>query len=82
MIGEFFLNIIFGLVTGFFSLMPDITWSVDTSAFTYFLSILKVAGYMFPWSTVVAIAGLVLGLSIFRVVIAFIKAIWDLLPFA
>ena len=62
--------------------MPDITWSVDTSAFIYFLSILKVAGYMFPWSTVVAIAGLILGLSIFRVVIAFIKAIWDLLPFA
>ena len=80
MIGEFFLNIIFSLVSGFFSLMPDFTWSVDTSAFSYFLSILQVAGYVFPWSTVVAIAGMIIGLSIFRIVIAFIKSVWDLLP--
>ena len=80
MIGEFFLNIIFALVSGFLSLMPDFTWSVDTSAFEYFLTILKIAGYVFPWSTVIAIAGLIIGLSIFRIVIAFIKAIWDLLP--
>ena len=82
MIGEFLLNIVFGLVTGFLNLLPDFTWSVETSAFSYILSILKVAGYIFPWSTVVAIAGLILGLSIFRVVIAFIKVVWDLLPFA
>ena len=80
MIGEFFLNIIFALVSGFLSLMPDFTWSVDTSAFSYFLTILKVAGYVFPWSTVVAIVGLIIGISIFRIVIAFIKSIWDLLP--
>ena len=82
MISEFFLNIMFGFVSGFFNILPDFTWSVETTAFEYFLSILKVAGYVFPWSTVVAITGLIVGLSIFRVVIAFIKAIWDLLPFA
>ena len=82
MIGEFFLNIVFSLVSGFFSLLPDFSWSVETSAFSYMLSILRVAGYMFPWATVVTIAGLILGLSVFRVVIAFIKSIWDLLPFA
>lgn len=82
MISEFFLNIVFGIVSGFFALLPDFSWSVETSAFSYFMSILKVAGYMFPWGTVVAIASLIVGLSIFRVVIAFIKSIWDLLPFA
>ena len=82
MISEFFLNIVFGIVSGFFSLLPDFTWSVDTSAFSYMLSILQVAGYVFPWATVVAIAGLIVGLSVFRIVIAFIKSIWDLLPFA
>ena len=81
MISEFFLNIVFGIVSGFFALLPDVTWSVDSSAFSYFMSILKVAGYVFPWGTVVAIASLIVGLSIFRVVIAFIKSIWDLLPF-
>lgn len=81
MISEFFLNIIFNIVSGFFGMLPEFSWSVETSAFSYFLSILQVAGYMFPWGTVVAICSLIVGLSIFRVVIAFIKAIWDLLPF-
>ena len=82
MISEFFLNIVFGIVSGFFALLPDFSWSVETSAFSYFMSILKVAGYMFPWGTVVAIASLIVGLSIFRVAISFIRTVWDLLPFA
>lgn len=82
MITEFILNIIFNIVSGFFNLLPDVTWSVETSAFQYFMSILQIAGYMFPWGTVVSIATMIFALSIFRVVIAFIKAIWDLLPFA
>ena len=82
MITEFFLNIVFSIVSGFFSLLPDFSWSVESSAFSYMMSIFQVAGYMFPWGTVVAIVGLIVGLSIFRIVIAFIKSIWDLLPFA
>lgn len=82
MIGEFFLNIVFGIVSGMFALLPEFEWSVQTSAFQYFMSVLKVSGYMFPWGTVVAICGLVFGLSIIRVVIAVIKTVWDLLPFA
>ena len=82
MITEFFLNIVFGIVSGFFSLLPDFSWSVESSAFSYMMFIFQVAGYMFPWGTVVAIVGLIVGLSIFRIVIAFIKSIWDLLPFA
>lgn len=82
MISEFFLNIMFGFVSSFFEILPDFTWSVETTAFEYFLSILKVAGYVFPWGTVVAISGIIVALCIFRIVIAFIKAIWDLLPFA
>lgn len=82
MIGEFLLDIIFGVVSGFLALLPDFTWSVETSAFEYFMSILKFAGYIFPWSTVVAIVSIIIGLSIFRIVISFIKTIWGLLPFA
>ena len=66
--------------SGFFNLLPDISWSVDTSAFEYFISILKVAGYVFPWGTVVAIVMIVFSISMFRIVISFIKTIWDLLP--
>ena len=82
MIGEFFLNIVFGFVSGVFELLPDITWSVDTSALEYFADIIKVAGYMFPWGTVVAIVLLIFGFGLFRLVISFVKTIWQLLPFA
>ncbi len=82
MIGEFFLNIVFGIVSRFFALLPEISWDVETSAFSYFLSILQVAGYMFPWNTVLRIVGIIFTISLVRIVISFIKTIWDLLPFA
>lgn len=82
MIGEFFLNIVFNIVSGIFELLPDFSWSVDTTAFEYFMDVLRLVGYMFPWGTVVAICGLIFGLSVFRVAIAVIKSVWDLLPFS
>ena len=82
MIGEFLLNIVFGISSGLFALLPDFTWNVDTSAFSYFLSILQVAGYMFPWHTVVSIVGLIFSIGLIRIVISVIKTVWDLLPFA
>lgn len=81
MIVEGLLSVIFTIVSGFLSLLPSVSWSVDTSAFQYFISILQVAGYIFPWGTVVAISTIVFSLAVFRIVIAFIKSIWDLLPF-
>ena len=80
MIGEFLLNIVFGITSGLFALLPDFSWNVDTSAFTYLLSVLKVAGYMFPWHTVTAIIGLVFSIGLFRIVVSAIKTLWDLLP--
>jgi len=80
MIGEFLMNIIFTLVSGFLSLLPEISWSVDSSAWSYFSSIIRVVSYMLPMGTVSAIITLIVALSTFRIIIAGIKAIWDLLP--
>ena len=80
MISEFFLNIIFGIVSGMLEVLPDITWSVDTSAFSYFIGILQVAGYMLPMGAVGAICALIVAFTIVRIVIAVIKTVWDLLP--
>lgn len=82
MICEFFLNVVFGIASGFFSMLPDFSWDVDSSVFTYFLSILQVAGYMFPWRVVTKIIGIIFSISIFRIAVAAIKSLWDLLPFA
>lgn len=80
MITEFFLDIIFRLVSGMLSAAPDITFSVETSAFQYFVDILKVACYMLPMNTVSTIVGIIVGISGLRIVIAVIRTIWDLLP--
>ena len=80
MISEFFLNIIFKIVSGMLSVVPDITFSVDTSAFQYFVDILRVACYMLPMGTVGAIVGIIVGLAWLRIQIAIVRTIWDLLP--
>lgn len=82
MISEFFLNIVFGISRGFLSLAPDISWSVDTTAFTFVQDILSVVGYFLPMGTVRTIVGLIIALTIFRVFVALGKTLWDLLPFA
>lgn len=82
MISEFLLNIVFFIVTGFFDMMPEVVWSVDTSAFGYFLDILRVCAYMLPMGHVGAVVALIFALTVFQIVIAFIKTLWDLLPFA
>ena len=82
MISEFLLNIVFGIASGALSLAPDITWNVDTSAFSYVRDIIAVVGYLLPMDTVVAIVSLIIGFTVFRFVIALIRTVWDLLPFA
>lgn len=81
MISEFLLNIVFNIVSGMFSALPDVTWSVETTAFEYFFDIIRVVGYLLPWHTVVAIVSIIIWLSVFRICVSVIKSIWDLLPF-
>ena len=81
MITEFFLDIVFNISYGALSLLPDITWSLDSTALTYFIDIIRVVGYMLPGSTVIAILTLVFAFTMLRIVIAVIKTVWDLLPF-
>lgn len=80
MISEFFITLLYNFVHGLFALLPDMTFSVNTSAFSFFLGIVKIAGYLLPWSTVGAIVAIIIALNIFKILISFIKTIWDLLP--
>lgn len=80
MISEFLLNIVFAISTGFFKVAPDISWNVDTGAFTYVRDILSVVGYLLPMNTVRQIVSLIIAITIFRVFVSLGKTIWDLLP--
>lgn len=81
MITEFFLDCFFGLADGFFSLLPDITWSVDTSAWEYARDIVDMVCYLLPISTIQQIVSMIIALLFFRVVIAFIRTVLGLIPY-
>ena len=82
MISEFLLNIVFGISHGALSLLPDISLDVDSSSFEYFLAIVRSACYLLPMGTVRMILSIVVAISIWRIGVAIVKAVWDLLPFA
>jgi len=56
----------------------DASAVITSNAFSY----IRAGLYFFPMGTVRAILGIILVLWILRVIIAFIKMIWDLLPVA
>lgn len=87
MIGEFLLNIIFGIVTGildsFSSLgIFNIAWDVGSGKLAPFLEIVASICYFLPVGTISSIVGLIVAFACFRAVIRLIVTIWDLLPIA
>lgn len=82
MIGEFLLNIVFTIVSGVFDMLPDFSWNVNSTFFEYFLSIVKVVGYMLPMGTVSHIIGIIMDLMLLRIAVAFFRTLWDVLPLA
>lgn len=82
MITEFLLDLAFGILSGLFSLFPDISWSVPVSVVSGVTQFFHVIFYIVPMQTVFSIAALVIALHSFRIVIALVKTLWDVLPFA
>lgn len=80
MVGEFMFNLVFGILKGLLSLLPDITWVVDNNAISTFLDIVSVVLYLLPINTVFAILTIVVALNIFKIIVSIVKTIWDLLP--
>lgn len=79
MISEFFLNIVFNLVNWMLEPLPTITVpSLDTSS--TFFDFVRCGLYLLPLGTVNAIVGLLVAISLFRIILSIIKTIWNLLP--
>lgn len=82
MISEFLLNIVFGISHGALSLLPEISLDVDSSSFEYFLAIVRSACYLLPMGTVGTIISIIIVISVWRIGVSIVKAVWDVLPFA
>ena len=82
MLTKMLIDLAFGLLTGLFSLIPNISWNVPVSVVSGVTQFFHVIFYIVPMDTVFAIASIVIALHSFRIVIALIKTLWDVLPFA
>ena len=51
------------------------------SGITVFVSFLQVIAYILPWSNILPLIVLTIGLIGLRIGIAIVKTVWDLLPF-
>lgn len=50
------------------------------SSFAVVQSFIKVVAYLFPWSNLLPLISFIIGMFVFRAIVALIKTIWDLLP--
>ena len=73
---EFVLNLLLAPITVIdigVNWLLGIEWVVD---------IINITAYVLPWSNILPLIFLVIAVFMFRIVIALIKTIWDLLPLA
>lgn len=80
MISEFLLNIVFNIVEGVFSILPNFQWSVENSFFSTALDMVRLACYVLPMETISAIIILINFLLLFRIIVSILRTIWDILP--
>lgn len=81
MISEFIINIVFGILSGFLELLPDIQLDlIGSPLYGAFLDFVEMACYLFPMNTFFTIFGIVVALTIFRIIVSLVKTIWELLP--
>ena len=74
------LVLLIPVVVGIIAFLPTLTIDtaavVSSSAYAY----VRAAFFFIPVNTISAILGIILGLWVFRIIIAIVRAIWDMLP--
>lgn len=81
MITEALLTLLFGVADGLCSALPDITWSVDTTAWQYAQDILDMIGYLLPMGHIKMIIALIFDITLIRIGISVARTIMGFIPF-
>ena len=75
------LYVLFSLVKGILTLIPDYAWNVDSVALTNFYEAIRMVFYIAPKDVVISIIGITIVLTNIKIGVAVIKTIWQILPF-
>ncbi len=81
MITEFFLSGFFGIADFFLGLLPEIEWTVDTSAWEYARDALSMICWLLPMGHIKAVVSLIIALAVFRIIVSFVRFVLNLIPF-
>lgn len=85
MVVEKIIDFLFLVVKGLLSLLPSMSYTASLASkwgsFTTFWSYVQMVAYLLPLSTLISIVTLVIAISLFRLAVSVIRAVWDLLPF-
>lgn len=85
MIVEKIIDFLFLVVKGLLSLLPGVSYTASLASrwgsFTTFWGYVQMVAYLLPLSTLISIITLVIAISLFRLAVSVIRAVWDLLPF-
>lgn len=80
MISEFLIGIVFNIVEGALSILPNWNFDVNASFLTTGFDLIRVAFYLLPMTTIISILTIVVTLNTFKIVISILKTIWEILP--
>lgn len=81
MITEFFLSRLFDVAHFFLGMLPEIEWTVDTTAWEYTRDALSIICWLLPMGTIRAVIGCIIAIAIFRIVVSFIRFVISFVPF-
>jgi len=80
MVSEFFINLVWFIIKPLIDLMPEITIDVTTESMRFFLDACSAVSYLLPMSDIIIMIGIIVSITGLRIVISFIKTIWEMLP--
>ena len=81
MIIQAVFDLLFMVVYAICGFIPVADWTIPSGVVSTISSIIHTCCYFLPMDTVIAILGIVIWFNIFRVVVSFIKTLWQIIPF-
>lgn len=80
MITELLLTGLFGVADILLGLLPDIEWTLNTSAWSAVSDVLSMVCYLLPLNHIVGAISFIIGLGLFRISVSFIRFLLSLIP--
>lgn len=75
------IYVLFSIVRGLLTLVPDYSWNADSVTLTNFYEAIRLVFYFFPVDVVISIVTIIVAVNTVRIFISLVKTIWQLIPF-